>query len=53
MWNLKSNYRKEEEQVFCRLCEAQDDAKEHVLQYRRYGSKYSGMDRVKFVEDSL
>ena len=53
MRNLKNNYRKEEEQVFCRLSEAEDDAKEHVLQCIRYGSKYSGMDRVKFVEDSL
>ena len=53
MRNLKNNFGKEEEQVFCRLCEAEDDAKEHVLQCRRYGSKHSGMDRVKFVEDSL
>ena len=32
MWDLKNNFKKEEEQPLCPLCEIEEDATEHVLQ---------------------
>ena len=35
MWDLKKNYKKEEEQPLCPLCEIEEDTTEHVLRYGR------------------
>ena len=35
MWDLKKNYKKEEEEALCPLCEADGDTTEHVLKYGR------------------
>ena len=35
MWDLKKNYKKEEEEVLCPLCEADGDTTEHELKYGR------------------
>ena len=35
MWDLKKNYKKEEEQPLCPLCEIEEDTTEHVLKRGR------------------
>ena len=35
MWDLKKNYKKEEEQTLCPLCEVEEDTTEHVLRCGR------------------
>ena len=35
MWNVNKNYRKEEEQPLCPLCETENDTTEHMLQCGR------------------
>ena len=35
MWGLKKEYKKEDEQPLCPLCEIEDDTTEHVLKYGR------------------
>ena len=35
MCNLKKNYKKEEEQPFCPLCELEEYTREHVLKWER------------------
>ena len=36
IWDLKKNYKKEEEQPLCLLCETEEDTTEHVLRCGRY-----------------
>ena len=35
MWDLEKNYKKEEEQPLCPLCEIEEDTTEHVLRCGR------------------
>ena len=35
MWDLRNNYKKEDEQALCPLCELENDTTEHVLKCRR------------------
>ena len=35
MWDLKKNYKKEEEQTLCLLCEIEEDTTEHALRCGR------------------
>ena len=35
MWDLKKNYKSEEEQSLCPLCEIEEDTTEHVLRCGR------------------
>ena len=42
MWDLKKNYRKEEEQPLYPLSAKEDDTRDHVLQCGRYEKKQQG-----------